>query len=168
VAALAQLNAELLERPTLSLVTVCCAVLRPGEETTEADIILAGHPPALHLRGGHCEAVGDFAPLLGFDAEPVWATRTIALEPGDHLVLYTDGVIERAGPDDRFGEERLAACLAGAAGAEDAVRRIERALERFAPGPQDDDTAVLAVERLLTPAAGTRPRAGTTRDQACR
>jgi serine phosphatase RsbU (regulator of sigma subunit) len=57
-------------------------------------------------------------------------------------------VIDTVGERERFGEERLAEALSGAADATDAVRRIDSAVAEFASGPQADDTAVLAVERV--------------------
>jgi serine phosphatase RsbU (regulator of sigma subunit) len=64
------------------------------------------------------------------------------------LVLYTDGVFDAVGADGRFGEERLERTIAGTRHAQDAVRRINEALSAFELGPQADDTAVLAVERV--------------------
>jgi serine phosphatase RsbU (regulator of sigma subunit) len=87
------------------------------------------------------------APFLGI-YEDGWRAETVALEPGDLLVFYTDGVIDTAGETERFGEERLAQALEGAQGAQEAVARIERAVSAFAAGPPVDDTAVLAIERL--------------------
>jgi serine phosphatase RsbU (regulator of sigma subunit) len=147
VAALVQLNEALRERPRLSLVTVCCGLLRDLDGGAQADVVLAGHPPAYHVRGGEPRAVGVSAPFLGI-YEDGWETESVSLEPGDLLVLYTDGVIDTVGATERFGEERLAETLRGVSGAEDAVRRIERAVSEFADGPQVDDTAVLAVECL--------------------
>jgi len=80
-------------------------------------------------------------------------------------VLYTDGVIDTVGQADRFGEARLAQTLGDAAGAADAVRRIEQALVEFAHGSQVDDTAVIAVERLPDERPGT---GGATRGDAVR
>jgi serine phosphatase RsbU (regulator of sigma subunit) len=147
IAALAQLNVALTERPRLSLVTVCCALVREVDAAVQADVVLAGHPPAYHIHGGAPRAVGISAPFLGI-YEDGWQADTVALEPGDLLVLYTDGVIDTVGETERFGEARLVETLRAARSAEDAVRRIERALTRFADGPQVDDTAVLAIERL--------------------
>ncbi len=146
VAALVQLNEALRERPRLSLVTACCALLRDVDGRAQADVVLAGHPPAYHVRAGEPRAVGVSAPFLGI-YEDGWEVAPVALAPGDLLVLYTDGVIDTVGATERFGEERLADTLRGASSAEDAVRRIERAVSEFADGPQVDDTAVLAVER---------------------
>ncbi len=82
--------------------------------------------------------------------------ETISLEPGDQLILYTDGVIDTVGQGERFGEARLGDALASSTGAADAVERIDLALREFAQGPQGDDTAVLALERVATTAAPDR------------
>jgi PAS domain S-box-containing protein len=148
IAALEQLNDALREGPALSLVSVCCALLRTTAGGATADVVLAGHPPLVHLRGGTPEPVGVFAPFLGAYERAAWTAVTVALDPGDELVLYTDGVIDTVGVEERFGEERLMDALRNAASAADAVARIERAVSAFADGPQVDDTAVIVVERL--------------------
>jgi PAS domain S-box-containing protein len=150
-AALAELNAALRERSRLSLVTVCCVVLYERDSDAEAQVVLAGHPPALHLRGGVPSPVGTFAPLLGVYDKADWEAVTLVLQPGDQLVLYTDGVIDTVGEHERFGEARLAEALTGAQSAVDSVRRIQEAVSGFAQGAQVDDTAVLAVERVPAP-----------------
>ena len=147
VATLEQLNAALRERPGLSLVSVCCAVLREADGRVTADVVLAGHPPAFHVRAGKPEPVGEFAPFLGAYESGEWTPVTVDLEPSDQLVLYTDGVVDTVGKEERFGEDRLVATLDGAAGAADAVARIEAAVRDFAHGSQADDIAVIAVER---------------------
>ncbi len=155
IAALERLNEALRERPRLSLVSVCCVMLRVAGGDVSAELVLAGHPPAYHVRQGSSRPVGVFAPFLGAYELGGWETTTIRLEPGDQLVLYTDGVIDTVGEAERFGEERLARTLQDAGGADDAVRRIEQALVSFAHGTQVDDTAVIAVERLRgKPTAG--------------
>lgn len=160
VLALGQLNAALCERPRLSLVTVCCAVLRESPGAVEADVVLAGHPPAYHVHEGVPMPVGVFAPVLGAYDSARWTTATVSLDPGDQLVLYTDGVVETVGETERFGEHRLARALQNAAGAAETVHRIEHEVSRFARGPQTDDTAILVVER--SPAAGTGAVDGET------
>ena len=174
IAALEQLNAALRERPGLSLVSVCCVMLRLADGDASAELVLAGHPPAYHVRHGSSRPVGVFAPFLGAYERGGWEATTIRLEPGDQLVLYTDGVIDTVGEEERFGEERLARTLRDAAGAADAVRRIEQALVEFAHGSQVDDTAVIAVERLhgagreqvLAAAAAMRLESLATRERS--
>ena len=156
IAALEQLNTALRESPALSLVSVCCVRLRTGDGDAYADLVLAGHPPAYHVRRGSSRPVGVFAPFLGAYEHGGWEATTIKLDPGDQLILYTDGVIDTVGVEERFGEERLARTLSGATGAADAVRRIEHALVEFARGSQVDDTAVIAVERTSAGPVETR------------
>jgi len=146
--AVQQLNLALLERPQLSLVSVCYVLVRESEERVTAEVILAGHPPAYHLRQGVPEPVGEFAPFLGLADGEGWQATPVDLGPGDQLVLYTDGVTDAVGETERFGEARLAEALCDSASAEDAVRRVHNALREFARGPQSDDTAILAVERV--------------------
>jgi PAS domain S-box-containing protein len=148
IAALEQLNTALRELPGLALVSVCCAVLRDADGDPKADVVLAGHPPAFHVRGGVPHPIGAFAPFLGAYERGDWRLVSVALEPGDLLALYTDGVIDTVGQEERFGEERLVLTLREAGSAADAVARIEAAVSRFAFGPQVDDNAAIVVERL--------------------
>jgi sigma-B regulation protein RsbU (phosphoserine phosphatase) len=75
----------------------------------------AGHNPPYLLRAdGHIDATaqaGGF--MLGAFAGTAYKQASLDLQPGDALVLYTDGVTEAAdGADAQYGEERLEACLA--------------------------------------------------------
>jgi serine phosphatase RsbU (regulator of sigma subunit) len=63
------------------------------------------------------------------------------------LVLYSDGVLDAVGSEDRFEGERLKAALTGATGSRNAVERVQRALADFQLGAQHDDIAIVAVER---------------------
>jgi sigma-B regulation protein RsbU (phosphoserine phosphatase) len=70
----------------------------------------------------------------------------VALEPGDRLVLFTDGVSEAAGPDgELFGEERIEALVssAPAANAADLRQRLVDAAVRFSGGNLEDDVTVV-------------------------
>jgi PAS domain S-box-containing protein len=155
LAALAELNAELRQRSQPSLVTIACALLHETGEGTQASVVLAGHPPPYHIQAGRPRQVGVFASPLGAYEAGGWQAETITLEPGDELVLYTDGVTDAVGHGERFGEERLGDVLAGAAGAGETIQRIDVALKEFARGPQADDTAVLVLERVAAPTSGS-------------
>ena len=149
LAALDQLNSELVTTdPGMALCTAACALLRERNGTTRAEVVCAGHPLPLVLRKDGVEPVGRFGPMLGAWGDKTWTPVDVPIEDGDTLVLYTDGVIDAEGAEDRFGEQRLEAVLAGARNAEDAVGRIDRALGEFEMGEQADDTAVLAVSRV--------------------
>jgi PAS domain S-box-containing protein len=145
--AVATLNAELRLRDQMSLCSVAAVLLREEDGQATAEIVCAGHPLVLLARDGTVQPVGEFSPMLGAYAVDDWSRRTIALRPRDVLVLYTDGVFDAVGADGRFGEDRLQATIAGVAGADDAVARIDAALTAFEVGAQADDTAVLAVQR---------------------
>lgn len=147
-AALDKLNRDLTARDRTSLCTAVCVVLREHDGQTQADIICAGHPLPILIRNGHAEYVGQFGPVLGAFADETWEPVTLALRPGDVLVLYSDGVPDATGAEDRFGPERLQQTLAPATSATDAIARVERALADFQVGTQSDDTALLAVERI--------------------
>jgi PAS domain S-box-containing protein len=143
LAAVTRLNEELLERPQMSLCSVCCALLREDEAT----ILCGGHPLPYLVRNGEAAPVGRTGPMPGAFGGVVWEPVTVPLQPGDVLVLYTDGVLDTVGESDRFGDERLQAVLGAVTGAADAVSRLGDALERFHVGTQADDTAILAVAR---------------------
>jgi serine phosphatase RsbU (regulator of sigma subunit) len=150
---LAHLNEAVLARSPVAMVSVACALLCESDGGAQADVVLAGHPPPYHVRGGEPRLVGSFGALLGASDEGGWRAERVALEPGDTLVLYTDGVIDTVGERERFGEERLTETLRLDQTAHETVRRIDEAVRRFGHGPQVDDSAVLVVERVPRPSA---------------
>ena len=61
-----------------------------------AQIVNAGHPAPIRLRNGTVsEVVLDIDPPFGALPDSVYHVQPLALEPGDRLVLLTDGVLER-------------------------------------------------------------------------
>jgi serine phosphatase RsbU (regulator of sigma subunit)/PAS domain-containing protein len=148
IQALEKLNRDLVARPDVSLCTAVCLVLRELEDGAEADLICAGHPLPVLVRDGAAQQAGRFGPMLGAFDDESWEPHRLAVRPRDVLVLYSDGVLDAIGPEDRFGPDRLLETLNGATGAADAVARLERELARFEVGAQADDTAILAVERI--------------------
>jgi len=145
-AALQQLNETLADRQELTPCTV--AIVHVTAQTT--DVFCAGHPRPLLIRDGEPRPVGRFGPMLGAWSDSRWQPESLVLEPGDVLVLYTDGVTDAEGEDARFGDERLLDALRGATDAAGAVAAIDRALSAFQVGPQADDTAVLALDRVVS------------------
>ena len=71
----------------------------------------AGHPPpAILRRGGVVEFVGQGGAPVGLIPDMVWETETMQLEPGERLVLLSDGI---TGCEGRCGETFEAARLSG-------------------------------------------------------
>ncbi|MFJ5546617.1 SpoIIE family protein phosphatase [Streptomyces sp. NPDC093225] len=71
--------------------------------------VRAGHLPPLLVRGGRARFLPQPAgSLLGADRGAAYGEAVIDLEPGDHLLLYTDGLVEDPGEDIEDGLARLA------------------------------------------------------------
>ena len=157
--AIGRLNAELRGREQMSLCSVAAVLLREDEDRATAEIVCAGHPLPLLVRDGQARMVGGFSPMLGAHDVEQWSRTTVELDPGDVLVLYTDGVFDAVGADGRFGEDRLQRTVTGITDAQGAVDSIDAALSEFEVGAQADDTAVLALQRVAV-AAGAIPVRG--------
>ena len=119
----------------------------------------AGHDPVILVRGGGVDLLGSTGPPLGLIAD---ATRTgvdTVLEPGDLLVLYTDGITEATAPatDEEYGRSRLAALCTEQRHLplDELARAVEDDLIRFTGGAPfaDDRTLVLARRRRPESAA---------------
>jgi phosphoserine phosphatase RsbU/P len=140
--------------------TVLYASLTPREGRVEVRVATGGHPlPLVVDADGEVRTAGSPGSLLGILEEPEISEHGLELGPGDALVLVTDGVTEATAADRATGPRRLAALLAGYAGADAAA--IAEAVERDAlesqGGAARDDVAVL-VARVL--ADGGAPFAG--------
>jgi hypothetical protein len=113
-----------------------------------------GHPPALLVRHGRVVKVLDSvvgAPL-GLGLLPAAAELgEERLEPGDRLLLYTDGVTEARDADGNFfGTERLVDLVVREAAsgrpAAEALRRLNHALLAHQAGALQDDATTVMVE----------------------
>jgi sigma-B regulation protein RsbU (phosphoserine phosphatase) len=105
----------------------------------------AGHPAMLMLRRGAIEEVSENGLLLAAAENAVYSEKTLALEAGDRLLLYTDGLTEaRNGQGTLFGEEALAAMLldSGSLTPDEAADQIIAAVQQWAES-QDDDLTLL-------------------------
>ncbi len=96
-------NDILVEQPRLAPVTLVCALIDGARMTVAA----AGHPPPLLRRAGKVVELGPTGILLGAVGGQTFREETVELRPGDTVLLYTDGVTDTPGADDRFGPERL-------------------------------------------------------------
>jgi serine phosphatase RsbU (regulator of sigma subunit)/PAS domain-containing protein len=108
----------------------------------------AGHPPGLLLRAdGTVTALsglrGDL--LLGVDPAAVRAHHRTTLGPGDAVLLYTDGLIERRHTDLDDGLAQLVDTVTGLARTAATLPELcDGVVAQFVDGPPDDDVALIA------------------------
>ena len=63
-------------------------------EQRSVEVANAGHAPPLLFRAGTFLELGVPGPLLGRFANATHTTSKIALESGDRIVAFTDGIVE--------------------------------------------------------------------------
>jgi sigma-B regulation protein RsbU (phosphoserine phosphatase) len=105
----------------------------------------AGHPPMILLRNGAIAEVIENGFLLAAVPGVAFSNATHALEAGDRLVLYTDGLTEaRNSLNEMYGEEALQRIVRDTAilSAAEAADHILDAIQQWAKG-QDDDLTLL-------------------------
>jgi phosphoserine phosphatase RsbU/P len=122
----------------------------------------AGHNPPFVLRGSGTETLEASAMPLGMMAGTTYREGEVELEPGDILVVYSDGLSEaRSAQDEEFGAERLRALLPRLRGlsAERAVRFIADEVNRFlgAERPHDDMSLVVLARPAGQSGSPARP-----------
>jgi sigma-B regulation protein RsbU (phosphoserine phosphatase) len=131
-------------------VTAVYAVLYP--ETGKLIYANAGHNPPLWLaQDGKVERLTRTGVALGVIEGEKIEERSIRLDEGDCLLLYTDGLNESFSPEgDIFGEERIIASLKGGEtkSAERKLQVIEKELDKFVGNEeQSDDLTMLLLCR---------------------
>jgi len=124
------------------------------------EFINAGHPsPFLIRRGAAEEAFTEGSFPVGLVPEAEYTAACLKLEPGDTLVLFTDGVTEAMDPDDQlFGVPRLKNVLTGQLECplEHLQKCVLEAVENFTRGArQADDLTLLIVRYRATAATAT-------------
>ena len=147
-------NAALIERPGRDeeLVSAVCLRFQPDDSTLSHAV--AGHPPPLHLPTlAEFEAEGSTL-LLGVSAELPLATATVALDPSDGVLVYTDGATDVRRGEERLGSEGLSRLLAPLAKlpARALAQEAHRAVIGWADRPIGDDLCILVL-RPRPPAA---------------
>jgi serine phosphatase RsbU (regulator of sigma subunit) len=169
---LAQFNDEI--KPDLlpgQFMTIAAVALDPL--AGEAQLLRAGHHTALLMNLDRDDVLRRVGSARGMGIGLATGTRfsetlrseRIVLEPGDTLLLYTDGLIEApaaapAGAEgEQFGEHRLFghALTVHGNGAQRLVDDLARVVDDWAGGAVGDDLTVLAIARL--PEAEPEPAA---------
>ena len=120
-------------------VTAVCAVLDPSSGRLR--VALAGHPPPLRVRNGQAEWLQAApAPPLGLLEVAFAEPLELRLAPGDLVVLYTDGVVERRGELIDDGLERLRERCARWEGGD-----LDAFVAELTSAAADDDSVALAL-----------------------
>jgi len=90
--------------------------------------------------------------MFGVMEEAPYQEEGVQLHPGDRVVLYTDGITERANPrGEEFGTERLTALvwsLSPDLSAREVTERVLLALDQFSDGVEPSDDQTLMVLRV--------------------
>ncbi|UJF34107.1 PP2C family protein-serine/threonine phosphatase [Paenibacillus hexagrammi] len=156
---LTEVNRELYKDDSSMFATICCGVLHTG--TGKFVYSDGGHCTPYMVRGsGEVESLrGKKGLPLAVLEEMIYSDNEAWLEPGDRLVLYTDGISEAEDPDQhQYGMERLRNVLVDTVRSVDSetptepdlLKRILDDVDLFTSGAQQsDDIAVLHVHRKL-------------------
>jgi sigma-B regulation protein RsbU (phosphoserine phosphatase) len=119
------------------------------------EFINAGHPSPMLIRNNDVEEAfteGSYPVGLVPDAE--YTAVCLKLEPGDTLVLFSDGVTEAMDPDEQlFGVPRLRDVLVGKTNMqlEEIQKTVLESVENFARGARQADDLTLLLVRYRAP-----------------
>ncbi|PTM84359.1 serine phosphatase RsbU (regulator of sigma subunit) [Streptomyces sp. VMFN-G11Ma] len=150
--ALARLNTLLLHsRDSHGTATLILARYHPAEHRLVW--AQAGHPPPLLVRDGEARFLErPRGMLLGASPAPVYAEAECRLEPGDRVILYTDGLVERPAEGIDRGLQRLSdAVLTQHTQGPDSLP-LGPLLASMLEGEHRDDVCVLDIRAPLEPA----------------
>lgn len=145
-------------RITRSASLVYANLVDAGAGRWEMSWARAGHLPPILVREGRATALmGAGGPMVGLVSSRR-ESQELLLSPGDVLVLYTDGLIERRARPMRAGLERLLE-ICDDLGVFDAAGIGERLLVELGEEPEDD--IALVVLRVPVPGEPGPPAGGT-------
>jgi sigma-B regulation protein RsbU (phosphoserine phosphatase) len=141
-------NRNLVQRGTGNrFVTFFFGILDPDGNCTYVN---AGHnPPFLVSRDGSMKELLSGGMVLGLFTEAQYEAGTVRMQPGDHLVLFTDGVTEALNSrEEEFGSSRLVDLLQANARstASQILYHLQDAVLSFAAhAPQHDDITMMVL-----------------------
>jgi serine phosphatase RsbU (regulator of sigma subunit) len=145
--ALASVNRSLIRRAIQSrFVTMMYGVLRPDGALTYSN---GGHNPPFLLTKTGVKRLETGGLILGLFSHAEYEEETIQLEPGDMVVVFSDGVSEaRNVADDEFGDDRILAAVQACETREPKalLDRLLAEVKKFSAGtPQIDDVTIVVV-----------------------
>jgi len=117
-------------------------------------LVNAGHCPPLLIRAGGVEPVESTGFPIGLVGDRPYETRSVRLQPGETLFLYTDGLTEARREDGaEYGTERLSRLLYERRdlAPRDLANTCRDDLKRFLSGAsRADDLTLMAVRRRVS------------------
>ncbi|SEI03490.1 PP2C family protein-serine/threonine phosphatase [Paracoccus alkenifer] len=131
-------------------------------------LVQAGHPhPVIQRADGRVEQVGHGGLPVGVVADARYDELEIALDPGDRMLIVSDGITEAVGPrGDMLGSEGLRAILQLNAplSGHALLESMSWSVSSFASGDKADDRSAVLIEHL--PGAAVLPHPGARPDDA--
>jgi sigma-B regulation protein RsbU (phosphoserine phosphatase) len=146
-ACLRRVNDALLRHAADRFATIVGLRLHETDNGWSGVISAAGHPlPLLRTPSGSIRPVGRPGMLLGVVDEPRLHDAAIRLDPGDALLMYTDGLTEGRRDAEFYGDDRVREVLARpAATADELAGALLGDLLQFQRGNPRDDIAIVVV-----------------------
>jgi serine phosphatase RsbU (regulator of sigma subunit)/pSer/pThr/pTyr-binding forkhead associated (FHA) protein len=170
VASMNQLNRAISNLNLGRFITLVLTLV--DRRTNELTIVNAGHlPPVVRKRSGEAQALSTARSglPLGIDGDLEYEEFTITLDPGDMVILYTDGVNEAQNKQgELFGHPRIIDQLAEKnwRSAADFGRSLITAVTQHVEGePQGDDVCMVCFRRLPDSDSETGTAKSTSRPQ---
>jgi PAS domain S-box-containing protein len=128
---------------TAAVVLVDCS-----DDRATVDVTAAGHPrPLLRTADGAVQEIGAEGWAVGLFPAPELPVQRVVLEPGDTLVLCTDGYTEARSPAGTFAPDLLHIALEriGEMDAEPLAEALEAAVMEYTGGQRRDDMALVVL-----------------------
>ena len=142
---LARVNDAMIRTGIDRFCTATYATLSQEGSGWTVSLARGGHPPPLVLRAdGMTEYLHPVGTLLGVFDDVGLEDRTLGLGPGDVLVLYTDGLVERNPTIARAGLANILASCVGLSG-EAIIDRLSESVRPSLTGEYPDDIVVMAI-----------------------
>jgi sigma-B regulation protein RsbU (phosphoserine phosphatase) len=141
---LAGVNEALCGNAQNQFVTAGYVYLNPHRN--ELRYAAAGHPPLLLLRAGQVLRIEENGLVMALMPSATYSSTTQPLQPGDRILLYTDGILEAANAaEEEFGYDRLTDVLVESANssAEQAADSILAAVNAWSVSQNDDQTLIV-------------------------